>query len=248
MADSGAEERGGEGRRRRHHKRRRDDEGGRSHRSGRSHRRHHRRRRSDHEQVQEQAGHIAKVLQETANVVGYDDEENPFGDENLSRAFVWHKKIEKQIEGGATEQAFSAEQVKKRHEERLKEIEQVKKRRLEREKELAKREEELDVLQKERILVSALRGHFPAALSLVPAPTLTTKTPARSLFSFVLLRPTGRSRGAGAEGRGLPRRAEQDEVRDQYCSQFYLSYKLFSKGSFITESFCSPIFCKVDNI
>jgi len=105
--------------------------------------------------VQEQADHIAKVLQETGRVVGYEDEENPFGDENLSQAFVWHKKIEKQLEDGVTENAFSAEQVKEKHEERLREIEQVKKRREEREKELARKQEELDVLQKERVLAEA---------------------------------------------------------------------------------------------
>ena len=151
MADT-TEERGGEGRRRRHHRhkrRRGDDEGhgeGKPSRSRGSHshsRRHS--RRSRREEVQEQAGHIAKVLQETGRVVGYDDEENPFGDENLSQAFVWHKKIEKQLEGGATERAFSAEEVRQRHEERLKEIEQVKKRRVEREKELARKQEELEL-------------------------------------------------------------------------------------------------------
>ena len=161
MADT-TEERGGEGRRRRHHRHKRrsgDDEGhgeGKPSRSRGSHshsRRHS--RRSRREEVQEQAGHIAKVLQETGRVVGYDDEENPFGDENLSQAFVWHKKIEKQLEGGATERAFSAEEVRQRHEERLKEIEQVKKRRLEREKELARKQEELDLQQKERVLEEA---------------------------------------------------------------------------------------------
>ena len=122
------------------------------------HGRHHHRQRSTHrreeretDNVKEQASHIAKVLQETGRVVGYDDEENPFGDTNLSQAFVWHKKIEKQLNEGVDTQAFSAEEVKEKHDNRLREIEQVKKRRLERDRELAQRQEEMDVLQRERL-------------------------------------------------------------------------------------------------
>ena len=111
--------------------------------------------RKSEKDVKEQASHIAKVLQETGRVVGYEDEENPFGDTNLSQAFVWHKKIEKQIHQGTSEKAFSADEVKGKHEDRLKEIEQVKKRRLERDRELAQRQEELDFLQKERVLAEA---------------------------------------------------------------------------------------------
>ena len=126
------------------------------------HGRHHHRQRSTHrreeretDNVKEQASHIAKVLQETGRVVGYDDEENPFGDTNLSQAFVWHKKIEKQLNEGVDTQAFSAEEVKEKHDNRLREIEQVKKRRLERDRELAQRQEEMDVLQRERLQAEA---------------------------------------------------------------------------------------------
>lgn len=150
--ERGERERHGSHRRhRRHgHKRRRREGEGEGSEHGR--RRHHRKSRSE---VEDQANHIARVLEETGRVVGYDDEENPFGDDKLSKAFVWHKKIEKQIEDGSSKHAFSADRVKEKHEERLREIEQVKKRRAERERELAKKQEELDVLQKERILEEA---------------------------------------------------------------------------------------------
>ena len=105
--------------------------------------------------IQAQAQNIAKVLQETGRVVGYDDEENPFGDASLSQAFVWHKKIEKQLDKGVDDKVFSADAVREQHEKRLKEIEEVKQRRLERERELAQREEEIDAVQKERLLSEA---------------------------------------------------------------------------------------------
>ena len=151
--DGGGEEGDGDGGRSEKRKRRRHEKG----RSSSSRRRREEREEEESKRVRvkEQAGHIAKVLQETGRVVGYEDEENPFGDTNLSRAFVWHKKIEKQLNSGVNEGAFSADQVKEKHESRLKEIEQVKKRRQEREREIAERQEELDVLQRDRVLAEA---------------------------------------------------------------------------------------------
>ena len=50
---------------------------------------------------------------------GYTNEENPFGDAQLTERFVWGKKIEKQIQEGVSLKELSARAEQKRMEERM---------------------------------------------------------------------------------------------------------------------------------
>ena len=75
-------------------------------------------------------------------VAGYTDEENPFGDTQLTQQFVWHKK------GGGKRKG--AEALRAEQEERLREIEKVRQRRKEREEEKIALEEEQNLLARER--------------------------------------------------------------------------------------------------
>lgn len=63
---------------------------------------------------------MAKQLKkEKGAVAGYTDEENPFGDTQLSDKFVWNKKLEKQIQEGTDVREFSAAAERLRQEERV---------------------------------------------------------------------------------------------------------------------------------
>jgi len=99
---------------------------------------------------------VAKQLKKDGgSVAGYTDEENPFGDTNLSGKFVWNKKLEKQIHEGADIRELGSEAERHRQEERLAEIAKVKQRRQEREEEKARMEEELAVMERQRALADA---------------------------------------------------------------------------------------------
>jgi hypothetical protein len=87
---------------------------------------------------------------------GYRDEENPFGDTNLSQRFVWGKKIERDLEAGASIKEYSASAHSRRDQERMNEIEKVKRKREEREAERAAIAEELELLQRERARAEAV--------------------------------------------------------------------------------------------
>eukprot|EP00898_Chlorokybus_atmophyticus_P007530 jgi/Chlat1/7779/Chrsp66S07246 len=110
----------------------------------------------DEEQMKRKAEKKAKKLAaklKTTGVAGYTNDNNPFGDANLSERFVWRKKIERDIAGGADPSEFSAQAERRRMAERLEEVEKVKKRREERERERARHEEELAMLARERAVM-----------------------------------------------------------------------------------------------
>ena len=104
-----------------------------------------------------QAKKVEKHLKKhRLNGIEYDDEDNPFGDTKLSERFVWGKKIEKEIEGGADVREMAARAQEKRHKERLDEIDKVKRRREQREAERAAVMEELEFIQRERMKAEAV--------------------------------------------------------------------------------------------
>lgn len=79
----------------------------------------------------------------------YTDQDNPFGDSNLTSTFVWNKKLQKQGLKDAPLHAVEAINRQKQMENKI-ELEKVKKRRLEREKEKQEREEEMILQQREK--------------------------------------------------------------------------------------------------
>ncbi|CAN0909346.1 CTN [Linum grandiflorum] len=83
-------------------------------------------------------------------ISGYSNDCNPFGDSNLNARFIWRKKIEKDIDQGATLADFSAKAEKKRRRAIAAEIQKVKRRREDRALETAQREEETALLARER--------------------------------------------------------------------------------------------------
>uniref|UniRef100_A0A7S0SB60 Splicing factor Cactin n=1 Tax=Mantoniella antarctica TaxID=81844 RepID=A0A7S0SB60_9CHLO len=89
-------------------------------------------------------------------IAGYTDQENPFGDANLTERFVWHKKIEKSLMSGMDPKELGLKAEKKRHVERLKEIEKVKEQRETRDRERMEKEEEREIMQREEALIEAV--------------------------------------------------------------------------------------------
>jgi hypothetical protein len=87
---------------------------------------------------------------------GYTDEDNPFGDANLSDRFVWGKKIEKQLVDGADVRDLTAKAEHRKQADRLEEIEKVQKRREQREAERTAMQEELEMIQRERAMAEAV--------------------------------------------------------------------------------------------
>jgi hypothetical protein len=71
-----------------------------------------------------------KKVNKMASFFGYTNEENPFGDSNLTGQFVWRKRLEKTGEEAATKN-----QAQKHREKLVSEIEKVRNRRTEREEE-----------------------------------------------------------------------------------------------------------------
>ncbi|XP_065175702.1 splicing factor Cactin-like [Sycon ciliatum] len=82
-------------------------------------------------------------------LMGYTNQDNPFGDGNLLDPFVWHKKRE-QDGYGHLDAELQSEKDKHRILENRRELEKVKQRRQERELEQAAREEEMQMMQRER--------------------------------------------------------------------------------------------------
>lgn len=79
----------------------------------------------------------------------YTNEDNPFGDANLTSTFVWQKKLE--VKGLTNLRDEEIEIINRQKQmENKAELEKVKKRRLERELEMAQREEEMALLQRSR--------------------------------------------------------------------------------------------------
>eukprot|EP00038_Savillea_parva_P030538 m.78403 g.78403 ORF g.78403 m.78403 type:complete len:718 (-) comp9217_c0_seq3:91-2244(-) len=90
-----------------------------------------------------------KLQAEREKFAGYTNNDNPFGDNNLDDKFVWVKKREKGIKEGVSiaEQERRAKELAR--ENRL-ELEKVKKRREEKERELEEMEEEKERIQREK--------------------------------------------------------------------------------------------------
>lgn len=79
----------------------------------------------------------------------YTNEDNPFGDANLTATFMWKKKLEKSGMKNLREEEIEVINRQKQMENKI-ELEKVKKRRQERELEMAQREEEMNMLQRSR--------------------------------------------------------------------------------------------------
>lgn len=79
----------------------------------------------------------------------YTNQDNPFGDANLTSTFVWSKKLEKKGLTGLTTEELEIINRQKQMENKA-ELEKVKKRRQERELERMQREDEMALLQRSR--------------------------------------------------------------------------------------------------
>ena len=66
-----------------------------------------------------QAKRLASHLKKHSGGHGYTDQDNPFGDSNVTERFVWGKKLEKQIQSGVNVKDLGAKAEKRRQEERL---------------------------------------------------------------------------------------------------------------------------------
>eukprot|EP00850_Spirogloea_muscicola_P022229 SM000283S10701 [mRNA] locus=s283:51650:59132:- [translate_table: standard] len=100
--------------------------------------------------MQKKALKLAKRMKQQS-VSGYTNDNNPFGDANLTEKFVWRKKIDKDLlTGNMDARELSLKAEKRRQVEREVEIEKVRKRREEREMEKAQHEEEMNMLARER--------------------------------------------------------------------------------------------------
>ena len=79
----------------------------------------------------------------------YTNDDNPFGDPNLTTTFRWQKKLTKDGMDKVTDRELERMQRRKMEEQRL-ELQKVKESRLQREKEREERQEQLDMEQRER--------------------------------------------------------------------------------------------------
>lgn len=66
-----------------------------------------------------QAKKLASHLKRHSGGHGYTNQDNPFGDSNVSERFVWGKKLEKQIQQGVDVRDLTARAEKRRQEDRL---------------------------------------------------------------------------------------------------------------------------------
>uniref|UniRef100_A0A8D2PWM1 Splicing factor Cactin n=1 Tax=Zosterops lateralis melanops TaxID=1220523 RepID=A0A8D2PWM1_ZOSLA len=81
--------------------------------------------------------------------LGYTNTDNPFGDNNLLGTFIWSKALEKKGISHLDEKDLKERNKRIQEENRL-ELQKVKQLRLEREREKAMREQELEMLQREK--------------------------------------------------------------------------------------------------
>lgn len=89
-------------------------------------------------------------------MLGYTDDNNPFGDSNLLQPFIWAKKKESSIKNNSIEDP-EASRLKL-----IREIESVRKRRVDRENELAELERLRDEEQRLReVFCNSLSACFP---------------------------------------------------------------------------------------
>ena len=92
----------------------------------------------------------AKRARETQALGGYSNESNPWNDPNLAEGFVWGKKTERDRRLDGNAEAASADSLKRRRAEQLRELEKVKKAREDRERERAAWDDEKELLERER--------------------------------------------------------------------------------------------------
>ena len=103
--------------------------------------------------AERRARKLARTLR-VDSIAGYTNEDNPFGDANLTERFVWRKKITADVNAGkdiSDELTLDAE--RRRHEARLEEIEKVKRRREDRAREQAEHDAEMEQLNRERAML-----------------------------------------------------------------------------------------------
>ncbi|OCU00325.1 cactin [Xenopus laevis] len=81
--------------------------------------------------------------------MGYTNTDNPFGDNNLLGTFIWNKALDKKGIGHLTEKDLKERNKHIQEDNRL-ELQKVKQLRLEREREKTMREQELEMLQREK--------------------------------------------------------------------------------------------------
>ncbi|XP_020372446.2 cactin [Rhincodon typus] len=81
--------------------------------------------------------------------MGYTNADNPFGDNNLLGTFIWHKALEKKGISHLAEKDLKDRNKQIQEDNRL-ELQKVKQLRLEREREKCLREQELEMLQREK--------------------------------------------------------------------------------------------------
>ena len=74
-------------------------------------------------------------------LLGYSNSDNPFGDSQLSKPFVWHKKNERDVATGKAKRAPTKEEQRQRRDRNVQEIRKVQRRREEREREKEEQEE-----------------------------------------------------------------------------------------------------------
>ncbi|KAI0987234.1 hypothetical protein GJ496_000727 [Pomphorhynchus laevis] len=82
--------------------------------------------------------------------LGFTNQQNPYGDDNLLQKFVWHKKDELEQQSDTSTLLDQKRTSETRAKEARLELEKLKKRRLEREREKAEREREREFLQREK--------------------------------------------------------------------------------------------------
>eukprot|EP01027_Heterolobosea_sp_BB2_P003496 GEZU01005295.1.p1 GENE.GEZU01005295.1~~GEZU01005295.1.p1 ORF type:complete len:608 (+),score=213.77 GEZU01005295.1:57-1880(+) len=109
-------------------------------------------RRKLEKKLKKEAKKKEKKEKKEKSIFGYTNDNNPFGDSNLTEAFVWKAKVDKMIKQGVDPEQISKKRQKERLKELQKEVEKVKKRRLEREEERRLWEEEKSRIARERDL------------------------------------------------------------------------------------------------
>ena len=97
----------------------------------------------------EQGGAWAAGMGSDDEYAKYTNDDNPFGDSNLTTTFRWQKKLAKDGMEKVTDRELERMQRRKMEEQRL-ELQKVKESRLQREREREERQEQLDMEQRDR--------------------------------------------------------------------------------------------------
>ena len=104
------------------------------------------RRRDDDDDDGSNRTQDEKRARKRHKLLGYSNSDNPFGDSQLSKPFVWHKKNEKDVATGRAERAPTKEEQRQQRDRNLEEIRKVQKRREQRERD-KQEQEELRILE-----------------------------------------------------------------------------------------------------